>query len=128
MSIPADKAQLTFYEAQEEEEEGEKRRGKRRRREEKRESKERKGRRWACNGQTSINQALSMGYGIYREQPNAMAINQGVECQLYQYPLYMVTVALVHTEIKKHTHTHLGRDQHFSLFSWQEHNVVRLQP
>ena len=84
MSIPADKAQLTFSE----EEVGaeEQREGDRGEEEGWKERKEKKGRRWACNGQTSINQALSMGYGIYREQPNAMAINQGLECQLYQYP------------------------------------------
>lgn len=29
-----------------------------------------------------------MGCGIYREQPNAIAINQGLECQLYQYLLF----------------------------------------
>lgn len=65
-----------------------------------------------------------MGYGIYREQPNAMAINQGFECQLYQYPLYTVMGALVHTEKKiLHTHTHLKIDLYFSLFSWEQHYV-----
>lgn len=83
---------------------GEDRRGKEREEERKEgeERKEKKGRCSTCDGQTSINQALSMGYGIYREQPNAMAINQGLECQLYQYPTYPV----VHTERntkKKHT-------------------------
>lgn len=92
MSFFADKAQLTFYEAKwEEEKRAEGQREvvigeKDSKREERRERRKGKGRCWACNGQTSINQALSMGYGIYKEQPNAMAINQGLECQLYQYP------------------------------------------
>lgn len=58
----------------------------------------------------SINQALSMGYGIYREQPNAMAINQGLECQLYQYP--SCTVMFSHKE----THTPQNNTRTFLCF------------
>lgn len=77
----------------------EERRGEGRSREERR-----GGRCWTCSGQTSINRALSMGYGIYREQPNAMAINQGLEGQLYQCPKY--TTMVTRTESNTHTCTH----------------------
>lgn len=60
VSIPAEKAQQTFYER----EEGEKAEEQR---SEKREQERRGETRLTRNGQASINQALSVGYGIYRE-------------------------------------------------------------
>lgn len=71
-------------------------------------------------GQTSINQELSMGDGIYREQPNAMAINQGLECQLYQYPLQH---GYVDTHTERITYTHLKIGLYVSQFSAVEHYV-----
>lgn len=100
VSIPADNAQLTFMKPKwrrglESKWKGCKREGRRERKE--------RDNAGTCNGQTSINQALSMGYGIYREQPNAMAINQGLECQLYQYPLQHYRCSCAG---EQHTHTH----------------------